>query len=150
MIIRWNARSARERWLVGAMLVLAAILLAWLIVVRPLADALDAARMREGDAALALAQARARAEPARLAVAAATGPVAAIVARTAGQAGFAAPRVGDAGPGRATVALDAARPQALFGWIAQMEQNGLVVERLRVQANADHTLAAALTLRGRR
>src|SRR6185503_170107 len=59
----WHARSERERWLVGVMLVLAAILLGWLLIVRPLADALDAARMRHGETAVALAQARARAQP---------------------------------------------------------------------------------------
>ena len=49
-----------------------------------------------------------------------------------------------------TVSLDAARPQALFGWIAQMEQAGLVVERLRAQANQDHTLSTEFTLGVRR
>jgi general secretion pathway protein M len=146
----WDARSERERWLVGAMLVLAAILLIWLLIVRPLADALDAARMRHGEAAVALAQARARAHPSAAAGPAAAGPVDAIVARNAAAAGFPGARIASQGPGRATIGLDAARPQALFGWIAQMEQQGLVVERLRAQANQDHTLSAEMTLGARR
>jgi general secretion pathway protein M len=150
MTVWWTERSARERWLVATMLALAALLLAWLVVVRPLSDALDAAKMREGDAAVALAEARARAVPASLGAPAADGPVDAIVARTASQAGFANPRIAGQGPGRAAAAIDAARPQALFGWIAQMEQNGLAVERLRAVANPDHTLSAEMILRGRR
>ena len=146
----WEARSERERWLVGVMLVLAAILLSWLLVVRPLSDALDAAKARHGDAAVALAQARARARPASSSSPAASGPVDAIIARTAAGAGFPGARIAAQGPGRASVSIDAARPQALFGWIAQMEQAGLVVERLRAQANPDRTISAEMALRARR
>jgi general secretion pathway protein M len=146
----WEARSERERMLLGAMLVLAAILLIWLLIVRPLSDALDAARLRHGDAAVALAQARARARPSAAAGPAAAGPVDAIVARTAAAAGFPGARIAGQGPNKASVSLDSARPQALFGWVAQMEQSGLVVERLRAQANADHTLSAEITLGARR
>jgi general secretion pathway protein M len=149
MRLWWDARSARERWLVGAMLLLAAILLFWLIVVRPLSDALDAAKMRQGAAAVALAEARARAAPAGSGARAA-GPVEAIVAGTAAAAGFPGARIAAGGPGRASASLDAARPQALFGWIAQMEQAGLVVEQLRVQASADRTVSAELVLGARR
>jgi general secretion pathway protein M len=149
MRIWWDARSERERWLVGTMLVLALILLLWLLIVRPLSDALDAAKMRHGAAAIALAEARARARPAAGGPAAA-GPAAAIVVRTAAAAGFPGARVAGRGPGRATATLDAARPQALFAWLAQMEQEGLVVERLRVQANPDRTLSAEMTLGARR
>jgi general secretion pathway protein M len=145
----WATRSERERWLVGAMLVLAVVLLGWLLVARPLSDALDAAKMRHGDAAVALAEARARARPAAGGPAA-SGPVDAIAVRTAAAAGFPGARIAGQGPGRAVVSLDAARPQALFAWLAQMEQQGLVVERLRVQANQDRTVSAELSLRGRR
>lgn len=150
MKLWWDARSERERWLVGAMLVLALILLLWLLIVRPLSDALDAAKMRHGEAAIALAEARARARPGLAGGRAAAGPADAIVARTAAAAGFPGARVAAQGPGRATAALDAARAQALFAWLAQMEQEGLVVERLRVQANPDRTLSAEMTLGARR
>ena len=146
----WTARSERERWLVWLMLLLAVLLLGWLLVVRPLSDALDAAKMREGNAAVALAEARARARPAGAAGPAPAGPVDAIAVRTAAAAGFPGARVAGQGPGRALVNLDAARPQALFAWVAQMEQQGLVVERLRLQANPDRTLAAEMTLGARR
>ncbi len=150
MILWWEARSARERWLVAAMLMLASILLFWLLVVRPLSDALDAAKMRHGAAAVALAEARARARPAAASGPAAAGAVDVIVTRTAATAGFPGARVTAQGPGRAIVILDAARPQALFGWVAQMEQSGILVERLRADTNPDHTLSAELTMRARR
>jgi len=150
MRLWWDSRSERERWLVAAMLVLAGILLGWLLIVRPLSDALDVAKMRHGEAAVALAQARARALPSATAGPAAAGPVDSIVARTAAAAGFAGARIAALGPDRASVSLDAARPQALFGWVAQMEQAGLVVQRLRAQANADHTLSAEMILGARR
>ncbi|HMG47690.1 MAG TPA: type II secretion system protein GspM [Allosphingosinicella sp.] len=141
----WEVRSARERWLIGVMLALLAVVIAWLLVVRPLADALDAAKQRHGAAVVALAEARAHARPA--AGPAATGPADQVVAETASAAGFTDARIARLGPGRASVAVDAARPQALFGWVAQMERRGLVVERLRAQANADRTLSAEIALK---
>ena len=146
----WEARSARERWLVGAMLALAVVVLGWLIVVRPLSDALDRAKMRHGDAAVALAEARARAAPTASARSTAAGPADAIAAGTAAAAGFPGARIAAQGPNRASASLDAARPQALFGWIGQMEQAGLSVEQLRVQANADRTVSAELVVGARR
>ena len=139
----WETRSLRERRLLAIMFALLAIVLAWLAVVRPLADALEAARLRHAAAVVALAGARA-ARPA--AAPAAAGPADSIVAETAAAAGFAGARIARLGPARAGVAVDSARPQALFGWIAEMERRGLVVERLRAQANADRTLSAELAL----
>jgi general secretion pathway protein M len=144
MIPWWEARSARERRLLAVMVALLAIVLLWLAVVRPLADALDDAKRRHGAAVIALAEAQA-ARPA--AVPAATGPVDSIVAETAAAAGFTGIRVARLGPARAGAAVDAARPQALFGWIAEMERRGLVVERLRTRANADRTVSAEIALK---
>ncbi|HEV2817887.1 MAG TPA: type II secretion system protein GspM [Allosphingosinicella sp.] len=143
----WEARSARERLLLGIMFALLGLVLAWLIVVRPLADALDAAKERHAAAVVALAEARARLPSA--AGPAPAGPADAIVARTAAEAGFTGVRIARQGAAGASVAIDAARPQALFGWIAEMERRGLVVERLRAQANADRTLSAEIGLRER-
>jgi general secretion pathway protein M len=146
----WQGRSPRERGLLLVMAGLAAFVLGWLIVVRPLSDALDAAKTRHGAAVVALAEARARAEPGRGAAATAPAlPVDGLIGRTAGEAGFTAARIAAQGPDRASVAIDAARPQALFAWLVRMEAGGLVVERLRAQANADNSLAVEATLRAR-
>jgi len=146
----WQARTPRERGLLLVMVVLAALVLGWLLVVRPLADALDAAKARHGAAVVALAEARARTEAGRGPAGAAPAlPVDALVARTASEAGFAAARIAAQGPARATIAIDAARPQALFGWLDRLAQDGVTVERLRAQANSDRTLNVEASLRAR-
>lgn len=146
----WQARSARERMLLRVMLGLAVIVLGWLLVVRPLGDSLEAAKARHGAAVVALAEAKARRETIRgVPGAAPTLPVDSLIGQSAGEAGFTAARVTAAGPARASVTIESARPQALFGWVASLERRGLVVERLQVRANADRTLAAELAFRAR-
>ena len=150
----WRARTPREQRLRAAMLVLVLVLLAWLLVVRPLADALDFAQRDHAEAVAALAEARARAEAARPAPgegpAAAPLPVDGFVSRTATEAGFAGARVAGQGPGQASVAIDAVRPQAFFAWVRLMERRGLAVVSLSARVNADRTLAVEATFRARR
>lgn len=145
----WQARSPRERGLLLVMVGLAALVLGWLVVIRPLSDALDAAKTRHNDAAVALAEARARAAVPGAAGAISPLPADSLVGRTASEAGFTGARIAAQGPARATIAIDAARPQALFAWIVRLEASGLAVERLRAQANSDRTLTAEATLRKR-
>lgn len=145
----WAERSRREQRLIQVAAVLAVLVLGWLLVVRPLQDSLAAAKERHAAAVLALGEARARMLPGATAGAPAAGPVDALIARTANEAGFANARITSQGAERASVALDAARPQVLFGWVARLEQMGLAVERLAARTNSDRTLAAELTLRKR-
>jgi general secretion pathway protein M len=149
----WLGRSPRERWLLAIMLALVALVLAWLLILRPLGDMLSAARQRQGEAVAALAEARAQAaaigglekkRPAALA-----GPADAAVAAAASAAGFQLSALQPEGPGRVSLAIDAANPQALFGWIAQLEAQGFIVERLTASSNADRTLSAQIVLRTR-
>jgi general secretion pathway protein M len=144
----WNERSQRERTLLLVMFGLLALVLAWLLIVRPLGDALDAARTRHDAAVLALAEARARAGAAAPAARAApAGPVDSIIARTGAEAGFANARIAAQGPQRATVVIEAARPQALFGWVARLEAQGVDVDTLQARANQDTTLHVEATFR---
>lgn len=148
----WRLRSAREQGLLLVMFGLLALVLVWLLIVRPLSDALDSAKRRHGEDVTALAEARARAGAGALATAptaTAPLPVDAYLGRTATEAGFTGARIVAQGPARATVAIDAARPQAFFAWVRLMEQNGLVVESLRARANDDRTLAIEAALRAR-
>jgi len=148
----WRLRSAREQGLLLVMFGLLALVLVWLLVVRPLSDALDSAKRRHGEDVTALAEARARAGAGALATAptaTAPLPVDAYLGRTAPEAGFTGARIVAQGPARATVVIDAARPQAFFAWVRLMEQNGLVVESLRARANDDRTLAIEAALRAR-
>lgn len=147
----WRARSRREQWLILVMAGLAVVVLFWLLVVRPLSDSLDAIKARHAAAAVALGEARARAAQSQ---AGSRGPAAALpvdslVSRSASEAGFPGARIASRGPMRASAAIDAARPQALFAWIVRLEQSGLVVERLRATANSDRTLAAEIAFRAR-
>lgn len=149
----WLARTPRERWLLGVMFALAAFVLAWFLVLRPLGDMMSAARERHGNAVAALAEARSQAA----AIAAlerrqpgeATQPAETDVAASASQAGFQLSSLQAEGPGRVSLAIGAARPQALFGWVAALEAQGYVVERLSASSNPDRTLSAQILLRRR-
>jgi general secretion pathway protein M len=118
------------------------LVLVWLLIIRPLGDALDRAKQRHNTAVLQLAEARARSNPggARPGTAASL-PLDALISRTAADAGFTAARVTGGGPTTAQLVLDAARPQALFGWIASLESQGVRVDRLQARANPDRTVA---------
>lgn len=149
----WLARSARERWLLGVMLALVALVLVWLLVLQPLADMLSAARQRHGEAVAALAEARSQAaaigalernRPAPFA-----GPIDAAVAAAASEAGFQLSGLQPQGQGRVSLAIGAAKPQALFGWIAALEAQGYIVQSLSVSSNPDRTLSAQIVLRAR-
>ena len=141
----WRLRTSREQRLLAVMFALLALVLGWMLVVRPLGDALDSAQRRHAAAVTALAEARVRAAAGQRLqgrrVARAPLPVDAFLSRTAAEAGFAGARIEQQGPTRASLALDAARTQAFFAWVRQMEQRGLDVESLRARTNPDQTLA---------
>lgn len=149
----WLARTARERWLLGVMLALVALVLAWLLILQPLGDMLSAARQRHGEAVAALAEARSQAAAIggleKNRPAAMTDPIEIAVAAAASAAGFQLSGLQPEGPGRVSLAIGAARPQALFGWIGQMEAQGFIVERLTASSNPDRTLSAQIVLRRR-
>lgn len=150
----WRTRTLREQRLLLAAAGLAIVVLAWLLVIRPLGDALSEARERHGAAVVALAEAKARAgliadleqrEPAALALS-----VDMIVSNAAAEAGLPIARVEREGAAQATVAMEAVRPQAFFAWVSRMEgEGGLVVERLTASTNGDQTLAVEVTFRAR-
>lgn len=149
----WLARSARERWLLGVMAALAMLVVVWLLVLRPLADLLSTARQRHGEAIAELAEARSQAaaiaplernRPAALA-----GPIDAAVAAAASEAGFQLSAMQAEGQGRVSITIGAAKPQALFGWIAALEAQGYIVQSLSVSGNADRTLSAQIVFRAR-
>lgn len=149
----WIARTPRERWLLGVMLALVALVLVWLLILRPLSDMLSAARQRHGEATAALAEARSQAaaiaalqrnRPAPFA-----GPIDTAIAAAASDAGFQLSGLQPEGPGRVSLAIGAARPQALFGWVAALEAQGYIVQSLAASSNPDRTLSAQIVLRAR-
>ena len=150
----WRGRTTREQRLLLVMFALLAVVLLWLLIVRPLGDALSRARERYADAALELAETRAQARligqlesngPTRLAE-----PIDSLVNRAATEAGFPVARLDREGEGQATLVLASVRPQAFFGWLSQMESGrGLIVERLNTTTNSDRTLSVQVTFRAR-
>lgn len=150
----WRTRTLREQRLLLAMLGLLAVVLLWLLIVRPLGDALSRARERHADAAQALAEARAQAalisRLERAAPIAPQEPIDALISRSATEAGFPITRLEREGPDQATMVLASVRPQAFFGWVGQMESGrGLIVERLSATTNSDRTLSIQVTFRTR-
>jgi general secretion pathway protein M len=140
----WQERSLRERWLLSLMLGLLFLVISWLLVARPLMIALEEAKLRHGEAVIAVAEARAEADRARRSAAPPSAPalpIDALVSRSATEAGFTGARIIGRGPARASVAVDAARAEAYFGWIAALERQGVTVESLRATANPDRTLS---------
>jgi general secretion pathway protein M len=150
----WQSRTLREQRLLLAMFGLLAVVLAWLLVVRPLGDAYSAARERHGAAVIALAEAKARAEtvaliererPASLAE-----PLEMVIGRSANEAGFAVSQLRAEGTNRVVVAMAAVRPQAFFGWVeTTAAANGLIVDRLTAGTNSDQTLTVEVAFRAR-
>ncbi len=148
----WRLRTLREQRLLIIMTALAVLLFGWLLVVRPLADALEAAKADHAEAVDRLAQARARSARFQLSgpSRAAPIPVDAFLARTATAAGFVEARIAASGPIAATVGVDSARPQALFAWLRAMEEAGLRIETLEIRANQGDTLALQAAFRASR
>ncbi|HEY0149501.1 MAG TPA: type II secretion system protein GspM [Allosphingosinicella sp.] len=151
--IWYGGRSVREQRLLLFMLALLLLVFLWLLIVRPLNDALAEARERHDAAVLERAEARAQAEALgtlrRSGGAALTQPVETIVSQSAGQAGFQLSRLRAEPGGAVSIGIEAARPQAFFGWISSLEQKGLIVSTLSATANADRTLAVQASFRGR-
>jgi len=137
------------------MLGLAAVTLIWGGVIRPLDDALSAARERHAEAVVRLATAEARGEAVRAALrdGGATplaGPLADTVRARAEAAGFALETLEPAGPDQVRVTIPSARGGALAAWLAQGEAGGVLVDEATLTDKGDRTVSAVLVLRARR
>jgi len=149
----WAARSVRERRLLLVMLSLLLLVLLWFVLLRPLMDARAAAEQRLNAAVTDLA--RARAEVAALkqrAASAAASPVPAqidaFLMQSGGEQGFTNLQVVANGPGRVSITLPQVRPAPFFGWIGQLEAQGMAVESLSARPNPDQTISVQAVLRG--
>ncbi|MEI6486465.1 MAG: type II secretion system protein GspM [Sphingomonadales bacterium] len=144
----WTQRTARERWLIGIMAVLLAALSAWLLVVRPLAAARDAARADASAASARLAQARALHAAIAARPAASAGPVIDTLNRRLAEAGLRPERLDAQGSGQALVEIAAINGRLLIFWAASLEQrDGLVIEELQASRNPDQSVRARLLVR---
>ena len=150
----WGTRTTREQQLLLVMAGLAGLVLAWLLVIRPLDDALARAQERHGRAVVALAETRtAVASVAALqgrAPTATDAPLDTLLNNSAVEAGFPVTSVTRQSATQANIVMPAVKPQAFFGWVAQMEGRGLIVDRLTANANTDATLSVDVAFRTRR
>ncbi|PZU59371.1 MAG: type II secretory protein PulM [Sphingobium sp.] len=151
----YGALSRREQVLVGIMLGLLALVMLWLGVARPVDGGLRGAIARHGEALDRNAAVRAKVAalkalpPSRGAGTTAL-PVAQMVNESVAEAGFTLERNEEQAPGRTEIAIAAVRPQALFGWIAALEQQGIVVETINAQpAAATGTVSVQAVLKAR-
>ena len=146
----WRERTDRERWLLAAMAALALPILLWLLVWRPLHAARLAAEARLADSVAALGEVRALAPAIRAAEARRRDdrPLLERVGSHAGRAGLTTERLQADGDGAVALRIAAVRPALLLGWIAELQRDGIVVDRLAVTRNDDSSVAADLVLRG--
>lgn len=146
----WMGRSAREQRMLLVMFALLAVTILWLGIYRPVDGALSAARARHADAVVRLGEVRAQAAAigalGRAGSAAPSGPLLGFVTAEANASGFSAATIAPQGDRRVSVAIPSARPAAVFGWVARLEERGVIVERISARANADRTLALDMTL----
>ncbi|WP_066650660.1 MULTISPECIES: type II secretion system protein GspM [Sphingomonas] len=146
--------SPREKWLVLTAAVLAVLTFIWFAVIRPVNDALAGAKSRHTTAVLRLAATEsqmAALKPLLQAGAPAmTGTLEATVRDRATQAGFVLTTVSPQTNNALLIGIASAKPAALFGWIADMERDGFIVDSLSTTDNGDHTISAQITwkLRG--
>lgn len=149
--IWFMALSLREKRLVLTAAALAVLTLFWFGLIRPVGDALYDARVRHNDAVLQLAttegQVRAIAEMQRSRPAPLQAPLDTVIRERATAAGFALANVTQQPDNAVQIQLTAARPTALFGWIAGLEADGILVTALTTTDNGDRTLAAVVTLK---
>jgi general secretion pathway protein M len=131
---KWAAFSLREKWLVGIMAALFAVVFLWLGVIRPVAGGLEGARDDHAAAVERYAAIRSRVDQ----IERASGerapdlgaPLDVVVSQSAGEAGFTLDRNDPQGNGRVGIAISQARAVAFFGWLAQLEAMGIEVETL--------------------
>ena len=128
-------RSRRERWLLAIMTALFALVILWFGMIDPVERGLTDAKRAQSEAlyrnaAIAM-KVRALKQVPR--GAAPIGDLAQRITQSAGEAGFTLERAQPQGAGRVDIAIAAARPTALFGWIAALEGQGVIVESLSVR-----------------
>lgn len=150
----WATRTPREQKLLLALGAVLLFVLVWLLVIRPIADARAAAEARLNAAAAELAQARGEA----LAIGRNSGapgnapvprPLDGFLMTAGAEAGFSNMQVIGDGPDRATLTVSAARPQAFFSWIGQLEGRGLVIESMSARPGGNQTITAEVVMRAR-
>lgn len=147
----WNGRDAREQRLLGV-LGIVLVMLFWLVILRPLAAFRESAAERHDRIAAQMPSARAAAAGIAAEGADPAGKdgraVRDIVAASASAAGLEFTSTQPEDGGGVRVGIAAVRPTFLFGWIAGLEKEGVVADRVLVQRNDDSTVSADIGFSG--
>lgn len=146
----WQALSPREKRLVGVAGALAAAVLLWLIV-RPLVGYLGGL----GEEHRVAVERAARVEAKAALLKGGTAPAATMVAgsidqwlaQSAGDTGLTLDRNEARGEAAATIAIASARAPALMGWLATLEAQGLVIDRLTITPGTDGSVGVTAEVR---
>jgi general secretion pathway protein M len=150
MIDWFRGRSVREQRLLLAMLAIALPLLLWLLVWRPVDAALTGAWDRHAEAVdrhgRVLAAAEALEAGARPGPTLATGEIAALAGEAAGRSGLTLASAAPQGPDRAAVSIAAGEPRAMLAWLRGLEEQGVVIDDLRMTPAPDGTVALTAVL----
>lgn len=143
--------SQREKILVGIAAALLVGLIGYYGIARPMSDAMTAAEQRYMDAVERRARIDAKVaalrQPIDGSVAKFSGAIDAFIGQSAGETGIAVASVTPQSDSRANMVVESARPTALFGWLARIEQQGVTVESLTIEPAANGTVSATMTLR---
>ncbi len=154
MIVRvrewYGARSLRERRLLLLMSAVALPLLIWLLIVRPVGSAYDAALERNLAAVELNGRVRALAQggSARALgnVGAPGSDIALVIAERAAQSGLVLASNSAAGPNDVTISIAAAPTIAATQWLAQLERDGFAVSNLSMTPTPDGNVAVTARL----
>ena len=143
--------SQREKILVGIAGLLLAGLVGFYGIARPMVGAMTSAEERY--LASVEQQARIEAKVAALQqptdgfVVRFSGAIDAFVGQSAGETGIAVASVMPQSDSRVNMVVESAKPTALFGWLARIEQQGIAVESLNINPMDNGTISATMTLR---
>ena len=147
----FRALSQREKVLITIAAVLVVGVGGYYGVVRPLVGAMSGAEERYSEAVAR--QARIESKVAALSGSDGdtkngfAGSLDEFVSQSAGETGIAIGIVDAQSNGTVNVTVESAKPTALFGWLARIEEKGVAVENLSAKPNANQTISATMTLR---
>ena len=145
----WQGRSGREQVLLGGMLGLLLLCIGWFGIWDSAQAGRALAEERLSQAVLARdgATRQVRWLKENDTPLASTAPIADVVTGSANEIGFVLFRSQSEGPNRLTVEIASARSQALFAWLAQLNERDIFVETADLTPKSDGALAVKLTLR---
>ena len=150
----FDARSLREKRMILVMLALLAVTIVWAAIILPVRDGLSSTRERQAEAVVRLGRVMAAVDSVKAAqragIAVPGAPLADAVRGRAVEGGFPLATLDQDGPDRVRLSIATARPAALLGWIAGLEQSGILIDSTAITPNGDQTVSVQMTVRGRR